>query len=224
MKKKIVTLALVAALVAVVAVGATLAYFTDTADAENVFTVGKVKIELTEPAWTTGGGATEADTVYPGEPLGKDPTVKNIGANPCFVRIKVDGLEQFVPTGATEEADKAPWRIIYRTNWVDNALGAGWVLHTDGWFYYKPTNNVLPAGFATTPLFHQIVIPEALKNGSGLSLTAAADTADLKEIVVTAQAVQAQGAKSSFENVKTMTLQEIADWFTTCGMPTIITP
>lgn len=47
MKKRIVTIALVVALVAIAAVG-TLAYFTDTEEAENVFTTGGVDITLND--------------------------------------------------------------------------------------------------------------------------------------------------------------------------------
>ena len=48
MKKKILTMALVVALAATAIVGGTLAYFTDTKDATNTFTVGNVEIELIE--------------------------------------------------------------------------------------------------------------------------------------------------------------------------------
>ena len=48
MKKKIVSLALVAALAAICIVGASLAYFTDTDEKTNTFTAGGVKIELIE--------------------------------------------------------------------------------------------------------------------------------------------------------------------------------
>ena len=48
MKKKIIALCLVVALAATAIVGGTLAYFTDTASAQNTFTVGNVKIQLLE--------------------------------------------------------------------------------------------------------------------------------------------------------------------------------
>ena len=48
MKKKIVAICLCLALAAVAVVGASLAYFTDTDEAKNTFTVGNVKIELLE--------------------------------------------------------------------------------------------------------------------------------------------------------------------------------
>lgn len=48
MKKKITALCLCVALLAIAVVGASLAYFTDKDDAENVFTVGKIDISLNE--------------------------------------------------------------------------------------------------------------------------------------------------------------------------------
>lgn len=47
-KKKILVLALTIAMVAILAVGGSLAYLTDTKSAKNTFTVGNVKIELLE--------------------------------------------------------------------------------------------------------------------------------------------------------------------------------
>ena len=55
MKKKIVSIALVVAMVAVIAVGS-LAYFTDTDEATNVFTSGNVKIDLIEKQRDGKGG------------------------------------------------------------------------------------------------------------------------------------------------------------------------
>lgn len=47
-KKKVLALGMVACLAATALIGGTLAYFTDTADATNTFTVGGVEIELVE--------------------------------------------------------------------------------------------------------------------------------------------------------------------------------
>lgn len=192
-KKKIVSLCLAAVLVVMAIAGATVAYFTDTDAKDNTFTVGNVDITLTEPNWESSG-SVDAPDVYPGEPLAKDPTVTNSGKNPCFVRISVANLDQFDNKGD----------ITYRTNYQTGALGADWVLHTDGYFYYTKVLNI---NESTTALFDQIVMPTGLTGG---------ETAE--DIVVTAQAVQAQGAKPSFAAVETMTVAEIAAWFTTCGM------
>lgn len=194
MKKKIVSLALVMALVAIVA-GGTLAYFTDDDEATNTFTVGNVAIDLTEPNWDASG-SEDAPEVYPGEALAKDPTVTNTGANPCFVRISVEGLDCLDNAGM----------ITYRTDYVAGALGTNWVLHTDGYYYHTA---VLAAGETTDALFDQIVIPTGLTNGDGNTEY---------DIDVYAEAVQAQGAKPSWSAVQSMTVEEIAAWFTTCGL------
>lgn len=193
MKKKITAIALVVCLVAVAVVGGSLAYFTDTEDATNTFTVGNVDITLTEPNWE-GSGSQDAPEVYPGEPLAKDPTVKNTGANPCFVRVKVTGLDCLGNAGM----------ITYRTDYVTDKLGDNWVKHTDGYFYY---NKVLAINETTDALFDQIVIPTGLTNGNA--------TTEFN-VVVSAEAVQAQGAKASWSAVQTMTVAEIAAWFGTC--------
>ena len=194
MKRKILALVLCVAMLAIAVVGGTLAYFTDTDAKTNTFTVGNVDITLTEPKWDATGEA-EAEDVYPGEPLAKDPTVTNNGANPCFVRIKVEGLDQFA-----QEFNGA--MITYRTDYVEGALGENWALHTDGYFYYT---KVLVVDATTDALFDQVVIPFALTN-----------SVEVKPIVVSAYAVQAQGARPSFSAVEAMTVAEIAEWMNTC--------
>lgn len=69
-KRKIVLLATALCMIAILAIGGTLAYFTDTTEAKvNEFTVGNVNIDLTEPAWK--GDAT----LMPGVSFDKDPTI-----------------------------------------------------------------------------------------------------------------------------------------------------
>lgn len=80
------------------------------------------------------------------------------------------------------------------------------MLHTDGYFYY---NKVLEVGAKTDALFDQIVIPTDLTNG---------DATTKFNVVVTAEAVQAQGARASWAAVQTMTVEDIAAWFGTCGL------
>jgi len=195
MKKKIIAICLCVAMLAIAMVSGTLAYFTDIDEKENVFTVGNVSIVLNEPNWDKTGAA-EALDVYPGEALAKDPTVTNDGKNPCFVRISVSNLDQFVGQFGADAM------IDYRTNYVTGDLGENWVLHTDGYFYYT---KVLMPGETTDALFDQIVIPTELTNNAAT-----------EKIVVTAYAAQAQGAKPSFSDVLTMKEEEIAAWMNTC--------
>ena len=82
MKKKIVSIALVAALAITALVGTTLAYFTDTDDATNTFTVGDVKIELKEKF-------EQNSKLFPGVDVNKDVWVKNTGSENAFVRVHI---------------------------------------------------------------------------------------------------------------------------------------
>ena len=61
MKKKILVLCVVLALAATTIIGGTLAYFTDTDNKTNTFTVGKVDITLTEPEWDEAVSYTHLD-------------------------------------------------------------------------------------------------------------------------------------------------------------------
>lgn len=56
MKKKITAVALVVALLAIALIGGTMAYFTDTKEATNTFTVGNVEIALLEQQRNEDGG------------------------------------------------------------------------------------------------------------------------------------------------------------------------
>lgn len=192
MKKKILALALVVVLAVTAVTGATLAYFTDNDAKTNTFTVGNVQIELTEPEWEG-----KVEKVYPGQVLDKDPTVENTGANPCYVRVKVEGLDYLVKGGndALKIALKTAGKDGINENWTEY----------EGYYYY---NEVLGVDDTTEALFDQIVIPTALTNADGKEHT--------KEynIKVTAYAVQYEGSGLAADAA----VADIANWFKTCGM------
>lgn len=186
-KKKIAAVALAACLAATAIVGGTLAYFTDTDKADNVFTVGNVDIELTEPNWNEDN----AENMYPGQIVAKDPTVTNQGANPCLVRVKVEWPDEKGPKGVS---------VDYLTDGVLNQLGDNWVKEGD--YYYCLT--VLEPGDSTDALFDEIQLDVKTTNGDGKEL----------KITVTAEAVQSQGFTGDISNVK-----DVAEWFKTCMGP-----
>ena len=181
MKKKITLVATSVLLVAALVIGGTLAYFTDTEEATNTFTVGNVDITLTEPNWNSSG-STDAPEAYPGEALAKDPTVTNVGANPCFVAIKV---EWPTVSGITTP-------VTYRTDYVNGKLGDNWVLYKNvnnySLFYYNIALGCDDATKTTDALFDQIVISQDFENG---------DAQTGYNVVVTAYALQAQGIISA---------------------------
>ena len=94
MKKKITALCLCVALLAVAVVGASLAYFTDTDNATNTFSVGNVKIDLIEQQKGENGlvGFEQGKTLVPGKSndgnaVSKIVTVKNTGKNDAWVWV-----------------------------------------------------------------------------------------------------------------------------------------
>ena len=205
MKKKLTAVALIVCMLAIMLVGASLAYFTDKEEATNVFTVGNVAIELTEPLWEQVG-KEEAKEAYPGEALAKDPTVKNIGANPCLVRVKVEW--------PTDEAVAGDWKYRNEAYQVGE-VNEGWYASEDGYIYYlKPL-----AADATTekPAFTSVVVPTTLTNETG-------DTTTEYKILVYAEAVQAQGVFSSFSKLEdgidiATEFETVQQFFTTAFTP-----
>lgn len=93
-KKKIVSIALAAALAATAIVGSSLAYFTDTTEEKtNTFTVGNVDITLTEPNWD----ANINRDLIPGKTIPKDPTITVAeGSEKAYTFMKVQMSADFI--------------------------------------------------------------------------------------------------------------------------------
>ena len=98
--KKITALCLCVALLAVAVVGASLAYFTDTDNATNTFTVGNVKIDLIESKFHREGNDNSGDTSIP------DPTQTASG-----MKYVTDGHKAF--TDAEIKADAETYMADY---------------------------------------------------------------------------------------------------------------
>ena len=95
MKKKITAIFLCVALVAIAVVGASLAYFTDTDEATNTFTVGNVKIDLIESRYHREGNDNSGDTSIP------DPTQTASG-----MKYVTDGHKAFTDEEIKADAAK----------------------------------------------------------------------------------------------------------------------
>lgn len=83
-KKKNILLAF--CLAGVLLIGGIFAYFTDTDDAVNTFTVGKVDIDLEEPGWDPDNPPVD---IVPNKVITKDPQVRNTGKNDAFVFVEI---------------------------------------------------------------------------------------------------------------------------------------
>ena len=142
-KKKILTMVAAVALVAVIGVGATLAYFTDKDSKTNVVTMGKVDIKLDEPEFSKNPDDTITD-VKPNQTIAKDPKITvEEGSLDAYVRAKI------VFEGLSDEqvADILPLIDIDTTKWF---------LSTEGYYYYQAS---MAAG-ASDYLFQSVKIPE----------------------------------------------------------------
>ena len=94
MKKKLTAIFLCIALVAIAIVGASMAYFTDTKEATNTFTVGNVKIDLIESRYHRVGMGNSGDTSIP------DPTTTVSG-----MKYVEDGKTAFTDEAIKEDAE-----------------------------------------------------------------------------------------------------------------------
>lgn len=111
-KKKILSVALAASLAAVAVVSSSLAYFTDTDEALNTFTVGNVDITLTENKWDSSAD----HTLMPGVTFEKDPviTVENDSQDAwTFMEVKLNKFNSLLRLMAQYEGDQY---FVYNEN------------------------------------------------------------------------------------------------------------
>lgn len=85
-KKNKKNLVIVGALCLTLVLGGIMAYFTAGDSAENVFTVGKVSIDLTEDNWDPDNPPTD---ITPNQPFDKDPQIDNLGDNNAYAFMRV---------------------------------------------------------------------------------------------------------------------------------------
>lgn len=169
-KKKLITMLSAVALVGVIGVGSTLAYFTDNDAANNVVTMGHVDIELEEPQFAEANENNTIENVVPNQTITKDPTITVVaGSESCYLRAKVEISDKLTADQAAE--------LLENINIDDEK----WVLSTDGYYYYQDKVEKA-AEDQTVVLFDTVVIPELWGN----------EVANLSfKIDVTAEAIQA---------------------------------
>ena len=111
--KKIFAIALCVAMLAIVLVSGTMAYFTDTHAQTNTFTMGKVDIDLSEPNYTPGENGKLK--VFPGQSYEKDPTITVAeDSEDCYLvaTVTIDQLDQLKALYADDTTGvKQPWGL-----------------------------------------------------------------------------------------------------------------
>lgn len=190
MKKKSILMAAIAVmLVAVLIVGGTLAYFTDTKSATNTFTMGNVKITLDETNVNDPQGARVTENtynVYPGAVVTKDPVVHNTGKNAAYIRatVNVSNWMNLVAAYYPDFKETFP-NDGYKAalNLLVGELGEGWsVVGVEAGDTF--TIGQLAADTDTTAMFKTVTIPAGIDNANADSLSS---------VKVVAQAIQADG-------------------------------
>ena len=141
--KKLVLL--VVAIITIVGLGGLFAYLSDTDQKTNVFTVGKIDIELTETNWNP----SNAQNVLPGQPIPKNPTINNIGRNSAYVYIKVVN-----PIVQLTSGEGVLFNYTINSGWtqLDQQEKCGYRATT---YYY---NIALYASNSTNALFDNVTI------------------------------------------------------------------
>lgn len=203
-KKKTVLAA--AILLFMFVIGGAIAYFTDTDQKTNTFTIGSVDITLTEDGWDALPDTNDndipdaAEDMMPGESVTKDPLINNVSTkNDAYVFAKVE-----VPcTTIVEPATTSEELFTYTTNAGWTELSTAAVACTSGGtathVYYYGTNGTLTtlakAANSTTPtstsnpLFSTISLRSTLTGNEGLT--------GEKQVVVTGYGIQTEGLTST---------------------------
>lgn len=151
MKKKMLTLALIACLVAVASMG-TLAYFSTTGTAENVITAGHIRAVLHEETTDKQPFPAEGiEGVMPGTAVDKVVYVENTGDYPAYVRIKLATSVQNADGEQMPVGDEMIALDLNTTDWT----------YQDGWYYY---NTALAAAENTAPLLRRVLFSKQMGN------------------------------------------------------------
>ena len=163
---------LVFALILVIVVSTTFAYYTDHHTKVNTFTSGEVKVELAEPEYNLPENEELRKDIAPRQEIIKDPVVTNTGKSDCFIFIEVmiPNLTFSIvnPDGSKEPALKQPFfSYDLAENWQSVETGT---VTRDGIDYdtcvyaYNVSNDstqgmsTLQPGERTTPLFNKNIL------------------------------------------------------------------
>lgn len=210
MKKKTLLLSLTAVImVAALAIGGTLAYFTSSDNAANTFTAGNVAIDLYEHgvsqattstgiAWTLLSTEVNANTytgIYPGAVLPKDPTIRNTGSSRAYVRMKVTiGNASAWTTALGSGYDLTEvFGSFDSTKWTragDPTLDSA---HNTITYIYN-YNGMLATSESTGALFTTVTIPTVFDNAQ---MTAVGGSSRTFTMNISAEAIQADGFADS---------------------------
>lgn len=225
-KRKLLSLALSLSMVAILAVGGTLAYFTDSDAKVNTFKVGNVDIQLNEDFGDNDPSTPEELNPTTGKnedgtiknAVTKKVTVENTGSKPAYVRVHI-AIPQILDDGAdTFDASSNLLHFNYAKDSVgekkwDWSKTAGAVYEGD-WNYYETqidgiTYNVyvvtheeaLAPGAETGEAIHQVYLDAEATNEDVAEATAVLGAN--WQILVLAEGTQIEGFANAYDALNT---------------------
>ena len=162
MRKKVALTAAAVAMVGTLAVGGTLAWFTDTETATNVVTVGNVDVKIDE----TGEGEVNEDgdglnyDVMPGKTYEKNVDITNVGSNPAYMKaiITVSSNNENIPA-AIKDGRISLGNLYEGGTWSDVAGGVQYVV-----YYNDEDNDFIAEKDDVWNLFDNFTFPKELGN------------------------------------------------------------
>lgn len=140
-KSKIIIVLILCVTLCTVSFSITYSYLIAQDDSVNTFIVGENTVEITEEY-------EPPKKLFPGIEFKKEPSVKNTGNLPCFVRIRVD----FSDSRAEEFCEPLD---IDTENWEYDA--------SSGYYLY---NHILQVGETTPPLFTTVKLKTQKEDGT----------------------------------------------------------
>ena len=226
MKKKIIALCLVVALALTAVVSGSLAYFTDTDKANNVFTVGKVDITLNEKN-ADGTDFTQNQKLYPGTKtqnnIAKIVTVtNNQGSEDAYLWAEI-----WIPSALDDGDDNSPvapglgnsLHFNYGEGVVETKatfLGSKDIdgVKYNGYVHYIKDDTAKAAGATTAQLLDQVYMDKKVTQGEKGYLLAdgKTDYTGSWNIIVYGVGIQANGIASITDAITTYYNKDVTEY------------
>lgn len=147
MKKRLILLVSTVALISLLVVGGTMAWFTSTPDPiENLFTAGTVEIEVNEH------GFIDWSNWNPGDTTNKDVSVKSLGSKQTYVRVSLTPEWGEIVEGAFVPSTDP---VLATSNVQLNLADNGYWIESEGWYYYK---NIMEKDEETSLLLDSVTL------------------------------------------------------------------
>lgn len=150
MKKKWTITAVLVLVVALLAVG-TWAYFSAVGRADNVITMGSVKLALHDEDGS--GQPFTTVSAMPGSVVDKVVYVENVGSGAFYTRVKI------TPEVVAANGELVP--LTDRSLLTLDLNGTDWIPGADGYYYY---NGTLSPKAATSKLFNHVTFSKDMGN------------------------------------------------------------